>query len=211
MILKSIQVRRFLHPDRRRRGMTLLEVLFASTIGTVVSVAMILLFTALLWKERENLKLLMMSNDAATLHRRLRQVSANGADIDVTQTEVVFTDVTTGKTARLRFVDGDNNPETIGNNRIELDLDIASAGNERIVVNYVSRLEDPRNPGTFLPVFRRLPASSFSTPLEVNFRIGDRTNPTNRKTNAAARADDAHTGPGFQSLVFRSAYMPRNS
>jgi hypothetical protein len=192
---------------RRPRGMTLPEIAIASTIMATVIIAVIGLFISLLWQERTNLRMLQMSYESQQLHRELRRVASFGSSITSGTTSVRFDDLGAGTTAELRYEDADSNPATIGDNVIVFDPDVATDNDERTVLRYVSPLVVG---GTAQPIFRR--QAGTPSPLIVEFRIGDRTGPTGRRDragNAGAKADDAFTGPGLQTMVYRGAFTPR--
>jgi type II secretory pathway pseudopilin PulG len=198
---------RHLLSSRRRRGLTLPEIAIASTIMSVLIIGVITLFVSIIQQERTNLRMLQMSYQSQQFHRELRRVASYGSAITSSTSSVRFDDLANGTTAELRYEDTDNNPATIGDNTIIFDPDVATDNDERLVLRYVSPLVVG---GTTQPIFRR--QAGTPAPLIVEFRIGDRTGPTSRadrRNNSAAKADDAFTGPGLQTMVYRGAFTPR--
>lgn len=202
MMMQSIR-------KRRHRGVSFLELMIAQGILATLMVGLMFLFVEMVRVERSNLARLNMAFQAAALHRELRQVAASPGVIafnDVGDEFIRFERRVAGGArivSELRFIDRDGNPNTIADNEIILVRNVDSnstAGNT--VVRYVSPI-----PGT--PMFTR--GQGIPAPILVNFRIGDTSRPENRLTNAQARRDDSLTGRGFNSMVFRGAYTPRNT
>ncbi|MBX3727852.1 MAG: type II secretion system protein [Candidatus Sumerlaeia bacterium] len=200
---------------RTRRGMTLVELAIASGLMLMIIVAVMALFIAFMRQERSNVRALQMSYNSAQLHRELRRVASIGAAISTSADSVRFENLGTGTISELRYEDLDNNPNTIGDNRILFDPDVDTDGDERVVIRFVSPLVVN---GVQQPIFRRMPGTP--SPLAVEFRIGDRTGPISRgerttlarqdtTAGRAVRADDAWTGAGLQSQVYRGVFMPR--
>lgn len=203
-------MRRFLASKaRRRRALSLVEVIFASAILLGVSAATTLLYIRILRVEKQNLAMLSMAFDTANLNRELRRVASSGGLIDVVNGDTIFFTPAGGSPSRLIYIDEDGDNTTIQDNRIELiTTDEDGETQARAIVQNISRLPGPG--GTLVPVFRRTGARS---PIYVEFRVGDRINvrnPQDRANNSDARAEDRFTGPGFQSMVFRGAYGARN-
>lgn len=196
----------------RKRGFTLLELSIASGILALVSISIMALWISMIRQERSSIRLVRMSYDSAALHREMRKVAANGGLINVENDSTIeFSDLDTGVTAELRFEDDDGDNDTISDNRVVLYPDVSNPTRRRTVVRWASRLDDPDNPGELLPAFTR--DGTFASPIKLQFRLGDRVgiiSPAERAQNAQARLEDTETGPGFQSLVFRGAYGPRN-
>ncbi len=203
---------------RTSRGQSLLELVFAVTILVLVTGSVVALFVTVLQVEKRNIVRIRMAYDSADLHRQLRRYAAvggvNNTVIDPSNVSVTFVDnsETSAVTRRLQYVDGDNNPVTIGDNRIEFVPNIAEPNNNQKVIRFVSPIADPTSAGANLPIFSR--DGSFNQPLLVNFRIGDRRGDLvtrkSRAANSEAIEEDRWTGPGFQSILFRGAYGPRN-
>lgn len=192
----------------RRRGLSLIELVIAAGIFTSVMAGIMYLLLAVMRQERSNISMLNMAYESTNLHRELRKVASNGANIQAAGDTVQFTNTVTGTTAELRYVDSDDDPATIRDNSIVYDPDTSTSDDEQTILRYVSPLDD--GGGTSLPVFRRIAGTP--SPLLVEFRVGDRGGPLDRNDRPEdddARADDAYTGPGVQSMVFRGAYMPR--
>lgn len=206
---------------RAQRGTTILELVFASFIFLAVSGAVLGLFISMLRAEQSNTVLLMMNHESAALHRELRQISANGANIAVSGGEVnndvvmfrrLSDESETPVFSEMRYVDEDGDNDTIGDNAIVLIPDRTDPDTRVVLMRLVSRLRDPDDPDEFLPVFTRSPG--FGSPLVVQFRVGDRsaerTSRMQRANNDEDARDDALTGPGYQGMVFQAAYGPRN-
>jgi hypothetical protein len=195
--------------------MTLVELAIASGLMLTIIVAIMALFIAIMRQERSNVRSLQMAYNSAQLHRELRRVASIGASISTTADAVRFENLGTGTISELRYEDLDNNPDTIGDNRIVFDPDVDADGDERLLIRFVSPLVVN---GVQQPIFRRMPGTP--SPLVVEFRVGDRTGPISRGERAAlareettlgraVRADDAWTGAGLQSQVYRGVFMPR--
>ena len=195
----------------RRRGITFIELLISVSILSFVMIATMYFFVSILRQERSNIRTLQMAYQTANLHRELRKVSAYGGNIDITNGRAVqFTNEVTGVTSELRFVDDDGDPFTIGDNTIEFDPDITIEDDDEILISLVSPLTD--EDGNILPIFAR--ADGFPDPLLVEFRMGDTSGPVsrgNRSKIAQARQDDAFTGPGLQTNVYRGAFALRRT
>lgn len=184
-----------------------MEVSIAAGLSSVLVIAIMLMFVHVLRQERTNVRLLRMAYDSAALHRTLRGTAANRGKI-INANAVRFTALD-GTVSELRYEDEDDDPNTIGDNRIVFEPDVSGGQAGRVIVNHVSPLLDTN--GVAIPIFRRIVGNTSPQPLEVSFRIGDRTQPDDRASDDDAVADDAFTGPGFQSLVIRSVFTPRNS
>lgn len=196
--------------------MTLVEMsislaIFAMMIGVVMT-----LFLFVVREERSNIMRIRMAYDAADLHRELRRYAAvggvNNTVVDPNNISVSFTNADTGISSRLEFVDPDGDPDSMRDNLIRLIPDLDEPDKDVNVVRFATPLIDPDDPSERLPIFSR--AGSFNQALLVNFRIGDRrgdlTERTARGADDECRAEDAITGKGFQSILFRGAYGPRN-
>lgn len=207
-IMKNQTTVRLPSPRRHRRGLTLTEITMASAIMAVITAALMSLFLIILRQERANITMLRMGYEATALHRDLRRVAAQGADITQVGNVVEFTNSVTGVRSRLEVVSEDGNWDTIGDNYIIFIPDLEDPDNARRVIQWISPLYD--DAGNTIPIFQRLPGSP--APLAVNFRVGDRSGPRARNERAQdedARVDDALTGPGLQSYVFRTVFTPR--
>jgi hypothetical protein len=204
-----------------RRGATLVELAIAASLFVGVSAVVMSLFLTMLQEERSNTTRLNMTHEVSSLHRRLREIAANGANIAVANGElnndvVLFRrlndDSETPVFSELRYIDEDDDNDTIGDNFIVFLPDREDEGNQQVVVRLVSRIPDVTSPGGFRPVFTRSPG--FGAPLVVQFRVGDRSAVRQSRAERAAddedRRDDAFTGKGYQGIVFQSAYGPRN-
>lgn len=194
--------------SRTRRGLTLTEVTMASAIMALIVAALMSLFITILRQERSNLTMLRMGYEATALHRDLRRVAAQGADITQVGNVVEFTHSVTGVRSRLEVVNEDDDWDTIADNYIIFIPDVDNPDDARRVIQWISPLYDESD--NQIPIFQRLPGSP--APLAVNFRVGDRSGPrerSERAKDADARADDAFTGPGLQSYVFRTVFTPR--
>ncbi len=197
---------------RTTKGFSLLELVFASGILLTISITLIALYLNVITRERTNIKTIRMAYDSANLHREMRKIAAIGGTINVDNDTITFTNTITGTTSLLTYVDEDGDNDTIGDNYMELIPDVNDNTAKRTVVRYGSRLTDPDNSSQFLPIFSRL--GNFRQPIIIEFRIGDRVGIRDLKERAnddKANAEDALTGKGFQSLVFRGAYGPRNT
>lgn len=203
----------------RRRGLTMVELVVSVAIMAIMSGIVMALFVKVLRDERSNITRIRMAYDAADLHRELRRFAAvggvNNTVVDPTNVSVEFTnnDVDPPVRSRLEYSDADGDPATIADNEIRLVPDVDADTSRFInVVRYASPLEDPDDADEFLPIFSR--GGEFNEVLLVNFRIGDRrgdlTSRPARANDAEARAEDGRTGAGFQSILFRGAYAPRN-
>ncbi len=201
-----------------RRGTTLVELAFASVIFVAVMGATLALFLTMLTEQRSSSTRLAMTHEISALHRELRQLAANGANIIVASGELdndrvrfrrIGRDEANPVFAELRYIDEDGNNNTIRDNYVALFPDRTKEAFIRMV-NNASRIPAPT--GGFEPVFTRSPG--FGSPLVAQFRVGDRsgarTARAERARNAGDVADDAITGPGYQGVVFRAVYGPRN-
>jgi hypothetical protein len=216
----------FFQGPSARRGTTLVEMMFSAAILVVVLTGIMGLFLFMLVEERSNVTRLNMTQEVSTLHRQLRNLAANGANIVVVAGEidndvVRFRRMDTTKevageevpvVSELRYVDEDEDNDTIGDNRLVLVPDVDEEDATIDLVNFASRIPDPADEDEFLPVFTRSPG--FGSPLVVQFRVGDRSGErlgrVQRAQSDVDRRDDANTGPGYQGIVFQAAYGPRN-
>ena len=205
---------------RKRRGMTLVELMIAVAIFGTVMILMTALLIEVLQRQKGNNTTLRLLYNSANLHRQLRVVAASGAAIDVEEDQadsdgdgirglVRFVNEDLARVAEIRFVDEDGDLNTIEDNSIIYVPDIsASEESGRIVISYVSPIILG---GTQQPVFTRQDGNP--DPLIVQFRAGDRPappQPTLRAESLTGPSDDAITGQGNQSIIFRGAYAPRN-
>ncbi len=206
------------NPFPRHRAQSLVELLFAVTILILMTGAVVGLFVTVLRVEQKNITRIRMAYDTADLHRALRRYAAvggvNNTVIDANNISVTFSDNDTSPSVirRLQFVDGDGDPKTIGDNRIEFIPDMNSPDDTQQVISYVSPIDSTTTPGEYSPIFSR--AGTFNQPLLVNFRVGDRRGDIMDRDARSGVAEcideDTWTGPGFQSILFRGAYGPRN-
>lgn len=199
------------HRSRRLRGVSFAELIISQTIIASLIVSLMFLFVSLLQQERSNLARMNMAFQAAKIHRELRSIAAVQGAIDEGEGGerfVRFSRRRSGETiiSELRFIDADDDPNTIIDNEIRLVRDITNESEGATVVRFVSPLRDPGT-GAEQPIFTRTEGSP--APLIVRFRIGDRNRVGNRRQDEQARLDDSATGRGFQSLVFSGAYAAR--
>jgi hypothetical protein len=204
-----------------RRAATLVELSIAAGLFVLIAGVVMSLFLTMLQEERSNTSRLNMTHEVSGLHRQLREIAANGANIAVANGElnndvVLFRRLDdnseTPVFAELRYIDEDDDNDTIEDNFIVFLPDREDEENQQTLVRLVSRIPDAGSVGGFLPVFTRSPG--FGAPLVVQFRVGDRsaarTARGERAANEEDRRDDAHTGMGYQGIIFQSAYGPRN-
>jgi len=220
---------------RHHRGITFLELMIAVAIFTTVMTMMIDLLVEVMKRQKSTNTQLTLLYNSANLHRRLRTIAAVGAQIELGEDQadsdndgirgfVRFVNTDLNETSELRFVDIDRDITTIDDNFIEFIEDITavdSSGNplNRVEVRYVTPLTLN---GVEQPVFTR--ENGTPDPLVVRFRAGDRAGPgdpieragrsrtdKNQDLDTIWEKDDAVTGPGLQSIIFRGAYAPRNS
>lgn len=219
----------------RRRGLTIVELIFTSTMTLILMVAVITLFIEMLRLEQSNTRQLAMIRDANDLSRELRQIASKpGVVVDQnffltgvaprTPNSVVPTseirayiqwgrlDDNEGSELLIRDIDGD--PTTIGDNSLILVRDF---NNPRIArtLNYVSPLE-VTGTVTWANAFSRPeppPGVQYlNSPLQVQLRFGDRINIRSRsarRSDPRAADEDRFTGPSFESVVLNTIYASR--
>lgn len=108
---------------------------------------------------------------------------------------IVYPEPNTRK--EIVYLDGDENPATIGDNRLVL-REFANGVllRERELLRGISPVGDN-------PVFNRLNVTGRDV-WEVSLRLGDRENPPSPENRS-------FTGPGFQTHVARYVLTPRNA
>ena len=184
--------------DNRKHGLTFIEMIMALTIFSLMSIA---LTTTLIYGFRVNRSELIQLR----MTQMARKIS-NHLEGEVKTARMIYEEEDGNKirlviprwgggtrTAVFYLQDGDNNPATIGDNRLMFDPDISDNKPAEVLGVYIQPL-----PGTKIFDY-----SSAASPLFINMRLGDPTAAPNAPSQAV-------TGPGFLALVVSMALVPRN-
>ncbi|MDX2177601.1 MAG: type II secretion system protein [Candidatus Sumerlaeia bacterium] len=188
-------------PHRRRRGMTLLEILISSTIMLLVST---IVMTSMVYYLRIMAVLTVrqkMANDARLLESELSFTAATAASFALTTSgtsqrlTMLFPNGSVNGVSRgYEYRDGDNDPDTIGNNSI-VELD-ANGNVARTLATDISPVTNG------VAIFAQDPARPN---VDINVRFGDRAD------NPNVAGYQNQTGPGFQTYVLRTSIVPGNA
>ncbi len=214
-----------LRPNRgtiaKRTGFSLVEMLIVVAIFTLISVMIVssMIFYA---RALKGIRVQQrFQKDANLFKQDLTNVLSSASDmVFVSNDKIIFRGVDSlftndesgnviydkrSKETTLEYIDGDNNTETLDDNRLVLFEKVTDfSGNvvesrERIFIDQVSRMRD--SDGDLLPVFQEL-TDGGRNHVELFVRIGDRSyEPSD---------DDRYTGPGYQGLILRQVIVPHN-
>jgi len=177
----------------RRAAFTLVEVVIAATIMTLtVSVAVGVFSYALRIAKAQRTNLLM-AEDSLNLQRILKEKVTSAQKFVIDQGRTLHIIQPDGGESVLQYIDADDNPETLVNNRLVWDPDSTTEGDETTLIRNISPMDD-------FPVFDQPPGNAA---LRVRLRLGDRS------VNSAS--EDAVSGYGYQTFVVDSSFTPRNS
>jgi len=202
-----------------RRGMTLVEVLFASSIGLTVSIGLVSLIVLGSRLHRSISYQEVALNQTAPLiekiNRELRMATTQGVPprvIDASgvpalkgnRVEFSRRGEPAGKRS-IELVSGDGVFSTSNDNELVFDPDTSVAGDEEIWGHWVSPLEQDKD-GNMLSVEN---AHAFSyngptTPVTVWMRVGDPVVLEDPDVN------DRFSGPGVQGVEINITVGPRN-
>lgn len=157
----------------------------------VVSLSISLTVSTLIHAREGSIQLSVIGkarNAKQLIVRNIQQGRAVGADSN--HFSIVRADFSE---AAIRFVDGDNNPDTIQDNRLEYDPDITLGGDQVVLCDHVSPV-----PGE--PMFQVLSTSPRSA--SMTFHVGERAPPG---------GEDLLSGDGYQGIEIRLSAHPRNN
>lgn len=184
---------------RRRGGFTLIEVIISVALLIMLSVLVVGAMIMHMRLAKANMAQQRMTETSRRLLDEIQTFALDANQISVDAgpagagTVLTLRKVTPAGGTEIRqyaFINPDANSATIGDNIIvsrRVDTPNATTGDTKI--QYVS-------PVSGTPVFQ-LSTQSARTLVNINFRIGDRTNPSNND-------DNRFTGPGYQSFLVSS-------
>ncbi|MCX7015617.1 MAG: hypothetical protein NTW86_24200 [Candidatus Sumerlaeota bacterium] len=184
----------------RRRGVTLVETMIASSVMVMMSMAVITAFVYLARVEKGVASQMRVVHQGKSILDALTQevldadLVLEGKSGDLNQGTRVDITHTGSATVAFYIADTDKDLTTISDNVLVYDPDIATNGDEQILARMVSPLSGCK-------VFE---CSSATQPLQVRLRIGD-------ASGAAKTETDRTTGPGFQSLVINTSFAVRTT
>ncbi len=211
------------NPTRRRRGFTMTEVMvsvaiLAIVIGIIIPSTISYARTLKSIRQQQTMQkqvnLFMQKMDVETTRSQaitlisptLVRLSGTDSQFVVDAGEATgYLYVVNVVTVELEFVDGDNKPETIEDNRIVMRTTVRSPANvvlssrEETVLPWVTPYKEGAAPAF---VFRQVTGATRPS-VEMLARIGDPIDPATDQTNKI-------TGPGFQGFLVRLIISPTN-
>jgi hypothetical protein len=184
--------RRPLRPPRR--GVTLLEVLVAASLGVIVSLGIVLLSFFLARLNKSTFSQLKYSYRTRQTIERMAKVIRYSKRIEVKDEgmRLVCTDENDVENV-IYYQDGDGQPYTLADN-VLLYKEGANDPTAEVIGRWLTPLPNE-------PVFAYRDRTSA---VEIRFRVGDPT------ANPAGRFQQ-ETGPGLQGIDVRVAFGPRNN
>ncbi|GAB4314018.1 MAG: hypothetical protein Kow0059_05530 [Candidatus Sumerlaeia bacterium] len=182
--------------------MTLIEVTITAALVGMIGIAMGTSMIFALRMQRNNMRVAQITQYArkftATIGNDVRQANAATVTDEGKTLQLTIPNASGGgsRTARWRYVDLDNNFETIDDNIIRYEFDTSAAGSQPVdYIKYVS-------PVTGTPIFRY---TSNQRSVRIVIRLGD-----NNESASTRASSDAITGPGLQMMVVDITYQHRN-
>ncbi len=203
----------------RRRGMTLVEVVFASAIGLTVSVGLVSLIVLGSRLHRsisyQEVSLGQTAPVIEKLNREIRMATTSSVPPRVLDASgkpaqrgnrVEF--ARKGEAACTRAIEltsGDGSFATTEDNELVFDPDTSNGGDEVVWARWVSPLEQDSE-GTMLDIenARAFSYNGPTTPVVIWMRVGDPVNIDDPDSN------DPMSGPGLQGVEINITVGPRN-
>ena len=175
---------------RRRDGFTITEVMASTLLLTgVVGIALGLATSTLMHARDGSVHLSVIGKARCAMQDITRKVQAGrGVGVVSNTLSIVMADLTV---TEIRYVDADDDPDTIADNRLEYDPDPATTGDESVLCDFVTPI-----PGE--PIFQILSTSPRSA--VVAFHVGERPPPG---------APALLPGDGHQGIEIRLTSSPR--
>jgi type II secretory pathway pseudopilin PulG len=175
------------------RAMTLLEVMFAATLSVIITGAVVGFLLYMTKLNKSTFSQLKFGHFSKQTIERMAGVIRYAKRIEVTSdgTRLDCWDEN-DRNHTIYFSDGDNDPWTLANNCLYYNSPNLSTPDS--ICHYVSPI-----PGRPIFAYR-----DRTTPVEINFRIGD-------PLRAPAAKFHRETGPGPQGVTISTACGPRNS
>lgn len=177
---------------RRRSGFTLPEVVIASSVLVLVATAALAAFMTALKMSVAGSNQVRFTAEGRQASQKIAHYIEEGKTIGVTTNGLEIVTVNL-KPARIYFVDGDGDSQTVKDNSLMYDPDVSVSGNEVEICDYVSEI-----PGETM--FSIVPATPDAA--SVRFHVGDGTNVTHTEFSG--------TGKGYQGVQVRVSATPRN-
>ena len=184
--------------NNKSQGLSFIEMIIALAIFSLMSIALTATLIYGFRVNRSELIQLRMTQMARKISNRLESEVKTARMIyeeeDGKKIRLVIPRTGGGtRTAVFYFQDGDNNPDTIRDNRLMFDSDVSDNRPAEVLGVYILPLPETK-------IFNY---SNAASPLIINMRLGDPTAAPNAPSQAA-------TGPGFQALVISLTLVPRN-
>ncbi len=186
----------------RRRGMTLVEVMISLVLMLLLSIITIggmmmhaRMARANLTREQiaESSRRLVSAAQVLALDATVLRVDAgpSGANTVLTIETPDPADSSVTIIKQFAYIDRDMNPNTIGDNVVvERDTNSPGATTGKVIMELCSVVGTKK-------VFEQ-PTGTARPLININLRLGDRTSP-------AGNADNAFTGPGYQSFLISAS------
>ena len=185
----------------RTRGVTTTELIVALAIFAMAGIAMV--STMVLYARtakgltartriEENSRRLVQALDFESAEAQTVGVLDNGYTLQFTRPD--------NSVKQYVYVDGDNTPATIGDNRILERVTVDTNVGARVRLSLCSQVTSG---GVTLPIFQQN-NSSDRIFADVIVRVGDRNSSRN---NATRKTDDLETGPGYQAFVVNASFV----
>lgn len=186
-------------PRSHRRGVTLVETMISVGIFTLITIMVVgsmMLFARSLQSLHAQSRL---QNSLTLLLQRLNYEMDEVVRISINQDgdrlRLVYPEGNRRK--ELVYQDDDNNPATIGDNRLVLlEFIDGTLVNSTELISGISPVGND-------PIFNRISQQGRDV-WELYFRAGDRDNPPSAENERV-------TGPGYQAHIARFALTPRNT
>ena len=182
---------------RRDFGMTILEVVIASALFTMLSLGILLTVIFGMRVHKADMK----EMEFAQMARRF--VSDIEEEVKLSQLILVSADGNklrlrinesgTNRVAVFEYKDDDDNPATIGDNYITYDSIESDDNPGEVILKYVTPVEDN-------DIFTYPDATH---PLDITLRVGDNQSDSGAPCHSIS-------GPGVQKVIIRHSIVPRN-
>jgi hypothetical protein len=176
-----------------RSGFTLAETMIASCIFAMIVAGVMVFYVKVVAMSKAGSSQARYMNEAWTVEQRISALIQAGRAIGVESNEIRIMGADNVVSA-IRYIDQDNQPQTVSDNVIQYDPNIWIGGDERILCRYV-RLVDGQS-----RVFTNLPSSPAA--VQIQFHVGDSTNEYDPVSIAS--------GKGYQGVEVWISATPRD-
>lgn len=173
-------------------GMTLVEIMVGTFVSALVIAGVLAVFSYVALTTRAGVSQIQFTQDGRNASYKITRYIEEGraASAGSNGISIVMLDLTV---ARIYFSDGDGDPETVEDNKLEYDPDVLASGGEVTVCSYITPIAGEQMFGM---------VSADSSAVRMSFHVGDGTN--------VMDTSFSRTGIGYQGLEVRLSATPRN-